>query len=240
MLRFYYPIPFIIGQYLYLPDNIVNHLNVLHIKYRNTIILFNGFGGEYIAKLISIKKKILIKISSFSSSEMELPYTIILIQALPENRKFNLIIEKSVELGVKIIQPITTNRCVQLNNERITKKRIRWKNIIISATEQSGRNILPILAPNISFNNWLISKIFCKRILLSPRGKQKLSHWANNNQYTQKVELLIGPEGGFTEKEENLASKYGVIILSLGRRILRTETASLVALAILNGAWGEM
>ncbi|AGS07060.1 16S rRNA (uracil(1498)-N(3))-methyltransferase [Candidatus Profftella armatura] len=240
MLRFYYPIPFIIGQYLYLPDNIVNHLNVLRVKYKNTIILFNGFGGEYIAKLISIKKKILIQIISFLFREIELPYTITLVQALPENRKFDLIIEKSVELGVKIIQPIITNRCIiQLNNERIIKKRIRWKNIIISATEQSGRNILPVLAPNIYFNNWLISKISCARILLSPRGRKKLSCWANN-QSPQEVELLIGPEGGFTEKEENLAYECGVIILSLGKRILRTETASLVALAILNGVWGEM
>ncbi|MGS0740494.1 16S rRNA (uracil(1498)-N(3))-methyltransferase [Glaciimonas sp. GG7] len=241
MPRFYIPIQLDIGATLALPESVAHHIQVLRLALGTPITLFNGSGGEYTASITSIeKKRVNVEIKTFSAREVELPYAITLAQALPEASKLDWIIEKAVELGAAAIQPLSAQRCVvRLSADRLEKKQAHWQGVIVAASEQSGRNRLPHLAKLASLNEWLSQQDLHKRILLSPRGEDSLSNWARH-QPPQSVALLIGPEGGFTEAEENAACAQGALMLSMGARILRTETAGLAALAALNAIWGEM
>lgn len=241
MPRFYCPIPLALGLTVRLPDHVAHHVQVLRMQQGDLVTLFNGAGGEYTASLSLIEKKsVSVLLKAFSPREVELPYAITLAQALPEGSKLDWIIEKSVELGVTAIQPLSAQRCVvRLDPERAGKKQVHWQAVITAAAEQSGRNRLPLMAPPTSLTDWLAQQDLHKRVLLSPRGEQSLSDWARH-QPAQALALLIGPEGGFTETEEQLACKHGAIMLSMGPRVLRTETAGLAALAALNAIWGEM
>ncbi|MDB5991378.1 MAG: rRNA ((1498)-N(3))-methyltransferase [Herbaspirillum sp.] len=241
MPRFYCPIPLTLGLTVRLPDHVAHHVQVLRMQQGDLVTLFNGEGGEYTASLSLIEKKsVSVLLKAFSPREVELPYAITLAQALPEGSKLDWIIEKSVELGVTAIQPLSAQRCVvRLDPERAGKKQIHWQGVIVAAAEQSGRNRLPLMAPPTSLADWLGQQDLHKRVLLSPRGEQSLSDWARH-QPAQPLALLVGPEGGFTETEEKLACSHGAMMLSMGPRVLRTETAGLAALAALNAIWGEM
>ncbi len=241
MPRFYCPIPLAIGATVTLPEQIAHHVRVLRLAIGDTLTLFTGDGGEYVATLSNIdKRSACAEVKTFSPREAELPYAVTLAQALPEASKMDWIIEKAVELGATAIHPIAAQRCVvRLSPERAAKKRDHWQGIISAAAEQSGRNRLPHLAEPVDFHGWIQQQNLHRRILFSPRADQTLSDWARHHP-PQAVALLIGPEGGFTEQEETAAISHGVLALSLGSRILRTETAGLAALAALNGVWGEI
>lgn len=241
MPRFYCQDALSVGATITLPDSVAHHVQVLRLKSGDNISLFNGAGGEYIATLALIeKKRVTVEVKTFSPHEVELPYAVTLAQALPEASKMDWIIEKAVELGVAGIQPLAAQRCVvKLAAERAEKKRLHWQGIVVAAAEQSGRNRVPQLAELTDFNSWITQQDLHRRILLSPRAEQSLSEWARHHP-PQAVALLIGPEGGFTDAEEDMAQRQGVLALSMGPRVLRTETAGLAALAALNAVWGEM
>lgn len=241
MPRFYCPSPLSIGAHIALPESVVHHLHVLRYGAGECITLFNGEGGEYLAVLSSLdRKRGSAEIKTFSAREAELPYALTLAQALPEGSKMDWIVEKAVELGVTAIHPIAAQRCVvRLDEERAAKKLAHWQGIVAAASEQSGRNRIPHLSEPIALQRWLTQSELHVRILLTPRAKQSLSGWARHHP-PQPVTFLIGPEGGFTEQEEQAALDHGVVPLSMGERILRTETAGLAALAALNAIWGEM
>lgn len=241
MPRFFYPDSLSIGTVIALPTEVAHHVHVLRLSQGDHISLFNGTGGEYVATLTTIeKKRITAEVKAFSPIEVELPYAITLAQALPEASKMDWIIEKAVELGVAGIQPLASQRCVvKLSGERAEKKRAHWQGVIVSAAEQSGRNRVPHVAELSDFTSWIAQQDLHRRIILTPRAEQSLSDWARHHP-PQAVALLIGPEGGFTEAEENMAQNRGVIALSMGPRVLRTETAGLAAIAALNAVWGGM
>jgi 16S rRNA (uracil1498-N3)-methyltransferase len=241
MPRFYCAQALSIGVVIALPDHVAHHVLVLRMSLGDHITLFNGEGGEYTATISALeKKRVHAEIKTFSSREAELPYAITMAQALPEASKMDWIIEKAVELGATAIQPLSAQRCVvKLSAERAAKKQAHWQGIIVSAAEQSGRNRVPHLAEVVDFNSWIGQHDLHLRILLSPRAEQSLSDWARHHP-PQSVALLVGPEGGFSDAEENAARAQGVLALSMGPRVLRTETAGLAALAALNAVWGEM
>ncbi|HYD60777.1 MAG TPA: 16S rRNA (uracil(1498)-N(3))-methyltransferase [Noviherbaspirillum sp.] len=241
MPRFYCPTPLAIGAVTALPDEIAHHMHVLRLAVGDSVTLFNGEGGEYFATLVAIdKKRASAEVKTFSPREVELPYSVTIAQALPEGSKIDWIIEKAVELGAAAMQPIAAQRCVvRLSAERAAKKLEHWRGIVASAAEQSGRNRLLHVAEPVDFHEWISQKNLHPRIMLSPRADQSLSDWARHHP-PQAVALLIGPEGGFTEQEEQAAVKNGVLPLSIGPRVLRTETAALAALAALNAVWGEI
>lgn len=241
MPRFFLPAPLAIGALIDLPEHLAHHVTVLRLAKDDTITLFNGEGGEFTASLCEIaKKRASVEIKTFSPREAELPYAVTLAQALPEASKMDEIVQKAVELGVTAIQPLAAQRCVvKLSSERAGKKLLHWQGIIESAAEQCGRNRLPHLAEPADFEAWISQQDLHKRILLSPRAEQNLSDWARHNP-PQAASLLIGPEGGFSEREENAAVKHGSLLLGMGARVLRTETAGMAALATLNAVWGEM
>jgi 16S rRNA (uracil1498-N3)-methyltransferase len=241
MPRFYCPLPLAIGALIDLPDTTAHHVFVLRLEIGDTRQLFNGEGGAYVATLTGISKKLVsAEVKVFLPEEVELPYALTLAQALPEASKMDWIIEKAIELGASAIQPLSAQRCVvKLTAERAEKKMAHWQGIITSATEQCGRNRLAHLGNLIEVQKWLSQQDMHKRILLSPRAESSLADWARHHP-PQAVTLMIGPEGGFSEAEEQLAIRQGAIALSMGPRILRTETAGLAAIAALNAAWGGM
>jgi 16S rRNA (uracil1498-N3)-methyltransferase len=241
MPRFYCPQALAVGAVLALPDHIAHHVQVLRLPLGETVTLFNGEGGEYAAVLTVLdKKRATVEIKMFSPREAELPYAVTLAQALPEGTKMDWIVEKAVELGVAAIQPIAAQRCVvKLSAERAAKKMEHWQGIIAAAAEQCGRNRLAHLASPVGLHDWLGHQNLHSRILFSPRATQSLSDWARHHP-PQPVALLIGPEGGFSPQEEEAAVKAGMLALSIGPRVLRTETAGLAALSAINAVWGEL
>ena len=150
------------------------------------------------------KKRAHAEVKTFSPREAELPYALTLAQALPEGAKMDWIVEKAVELGAAAIVPLAAQRCVvRLSGERAEKKQAHWQGIVHAAAEQCGRNRLPHLAELSEFRRWVGQSDLHRRILLSPRGEQPLSAWARHHP-PQAVTLIVGPEGGFNEEEEQL------------------------------------
>ena len=239
MPRFFYPLPLTIGEQVTLPDTVAHHCHVLRLNPGDTIVLFNGTGGSYVASLTSIdKKRAAAEVKTFDSSEVELPYAITLAQALPESSKMDWIIEKAIELGAAGIQPLAAQRCVmRLSGERAEKRRLHWQGVIESASEQCGRNRLAQLGEVSDFKQWIAQQDMHKRLFLSPRADHSLADWVKHHP-AQALTIMIGPEGGFTEQEEQLALQHGAIALSMGSRVLRTETAGLAALASITALWG--
>ena len=239
MPRFYVAQPLAIGQLLDLPSEVAHHIQVVRMAPGDTLTLFNGEGGEYTAVLTDVqKKRASAEIKVFTPREVELPYAITLAQALPEASKMDWIIEKAVELGVAGVQPLAARRCVvRLSSERAEKKLAHWQGVIVSASEQSGRNRLAQLAEPVEFKEWIAQQDLHKRVLLTPRATESLADWARH-QPAQALTIMVGPEGGFSDEEEELALTHGALPLSMGPRVLRTETAALSALSMLQSAWG--
>lgn len=238
MPRFYCPIPLSTGMTVQLAESIVRHLQVLRLTEGEPITLFNGAGGEYAATLTGLdKKRAHATVGVFSPREAELPFALTLAQALPEASKMDWIVEKAVELGVAVIQPLATQRSVvKLVGDRVEKRQAHWGGIIVAASEQCGRNRLAQLAPLADFKSWVVQSSNQPRILFSPAAPQTLAGWARR-QAPRAVTLMIGPEGGFSADEEEVAVANGAVLLSLGERVLRTETAGIVASAALSTIW---
>ena len=240
MPRFYLDHPFEVGALFELPEGIARHIGVLRLRAGDTITLFNGRGGEFAATLTLIEKhRVTAHLKTFDARESEPGHALTLAQVMPEGTKIDWVIEKAVELGVTAIQPlISTRSVVRLTDERADKKLVHWRAIVAAASAQCGRNRLPSIAAPQPFASWAAQQDLHPRILLSPRGQQSIADWARHRP-AQPVTLIVGPEGGLSEAEEQLAVQRGAICLSIGSRVLRTETAGIAALAALHALWGE-
>ncbi|WP_313034394.1 16S rRNA (uracil(1498)-N(3))-methyltransferase [Massilia alkalitolerans] len=241
MPRFYCPAPLVTGATVDLPETVAHHLHVLRMQPGDALTLFDGSGGQYAATLADIgKRRASALLGAHDPLDVELPYALTLAQGLPEGAKMDWIIEKAVELGVARIAPLAARRSVvRLSGERAEKRHLHWEGVIVSASEQCGRNRLAQLAPVIDFGRWIATPSSAPRILLSPRATTSLADWARA-EGPQALTLMVGPEGGFTGEEEDAAIEAGAIALSVGPRVLRTETAALAAVAMLNGLWNGM
>ncbi len=218
-----------------------HHLaSVLRAKIHQKMIVFNGEGGEYEATITKIeKKKVIIQLGSFNPREAESSLQICLAQGISRGEKMDFTIQKAVELGVTKIVPLLTERCnVKLDAQRREKRLEHWQSIIVSACEQSGRNILPEIEPPQAFTSWVSSVQMDQGFVLAPIAKQKLHQFSL--QKKARVVLLIGPEGGLSEQEIELATQKDFAPLNLGPRILRTETAGIAAITALQCYFGDM
>lgn len=240
--RIYQPTATIsIGSNLRLDEKASHHLaRVLRASVGECITLFNGQGGEYLSEIIAIDKKhVTVQIKKFISHDPESPLELYLAQGISRGEKMDYTIQKAVELGVKKIIPLLTERStVKLDSERREKRWQHWQSIVISACEQSGRNKIPeILLPQ-SIENGLESTNadFC--FVLAPKAPNKLADITI--QANQRIVLLIGPEGGLTDQEIKYAESRNFIPLNLGPRILRTETAAVAAITVLQCYFGDM
>jgi 16S rRNA (uracil1498-N3)-methyltransferase len=238
MPRFYCPQPLLAGAIVDLPETVAHHLHVVRQQPGDEVVLFDGEGGQARARLLDIgKRRASAEIVAVEAIDVELPYSVTLAQGLPEGSKMDWIVEKAVELGVSRIQPLAAARSVvKLSGERAEKRQAHWQGVIVAASEQSGRNRLAVLSPLQDFGRYIAQPADGPRILLSPRATQSLAGWARATP-AQAVTLLIGPEGGFSADEEDAAMAHGALALSMGPRVLRTETAGLAALATLNAVW---
>jgi 16S rRNA (uracil1498-N3)-methyltransferase len=240
MPRFHCPQPLSPGSIVDLPEAVAHHLHVVRQQSGDELVLFNGNGGQARARLVEIgKRRASAEILAFDAIDVELPFRVTLAQGLPEGSKMDWIVEKAVELGVAAIQPLAAQRSVvRLSGERADKRLAHWQAVVVSASEQCGRNRLADVAPVQDVHRWLGQPAGDGvRILLSPRADASLAQWTRTTA-PQDVTLLVGPEGGFTEQEEDAARAAGALALSMGPRVLRTETAGLAALAILAAGWG--
>ncbi len=241
MPRFYCPQPLVAGSTVDLPEAVAHHLHVVRLQPGEHLTLFNGEGGQVRATLLdSGKRRASARVEAVEDVEAELPYAVTLAQGLPEGSKMDWIIEKAVELGVAAVQPLAAQRSVvRLSGERAEKRQAHWQGVIEAASEQCGRNRLARLEPLQDFARWLATPSPAPRILLSPRASQSLAAWARESG-PQALTLMVGPEGGFSREEEDAALAAGALALSVGPRVLRTETAALAALAMLGGVWNGM
>jgi len=246
MPRFYCPQPLAAGATVDLPESVAHHLHVVRLQPGAALTLFDGRGGQYRATLLETgKKRASAAVDAFDAIDVELPYAVTLAQGLPEGAKMDWIVEKAVELGVAAVQPLAAQRSVvRLSGDRLDKRQAHWQSVIESASEQSGRNRLAQLLPLAEFRRWIDTPPAGTqppqpRILLSPRGTESLAGWAQANP-AQALTLLVGPEGGFSPEEEDAAMAAGALPLTMGPRVLRTETAALAAMAMLAGIWGGM
>lgn len=237
--RIYQSISLSINQRLSLSDQASHHLaRVLRAKVGDEVILFNGQGGEYNAVITHISKKnVEVDVLKFIDKERESPIQLCLAQGIARGEKMDFIIQKSIELGVNTIAPLLTERCnVRLDAEREAKRLKHWQSIAISACEQSGRNRIPeILAPQ-SLANWLSTVKADIRFVLSPHVHEKL----NVDKSSRSIALLIGSEGGLSDNEVALAHQFQFQNLQLGPRVLRTETATIAALTVLQDRLGDL
>lgn len=238
--RIYHPDLLQSQMYVNLTDNAFRHVvQVLRLKVKSLVHLFNGDGNVYPAEITKIEKKqatviILEKIEQ----SVESPLLIHLGQALTRSAKMDWIIQKSVELGVTSITPLITTHCaIKINKDVFAQRLLHWKQVIISACEQCGRNSLPTILPPSSLSDWLQLDKGLFGLVCDPNAKQTLASLA---QKPTELRLLIGPEGGLSEEEIKLAIAEKFYSISLGPRILRMETAAVAIVAAIQAYWGDM
>ena len=239
MPRFYVDFALSPDSVVELPDNVVRHLNVLRVKNTEEIVLFNGNGKAYPAlPEVLEKRRASVRILREEATDNESPLNITLVQAVSAAERMDFTLQKSVELGVAEIRPVISERCVvRLSGERAEKRVARWQEIVVSACEQSGRNIVPKVLPLTTYAQALQQlPRETTKLLMSLNRAQKLS---DVRPQSGKVVFMVGPEGGWTEKEEQQAFDAGFQSVTLGKRVLRTETASLAAIAAMQTLWGD-
>lgn len=239
MPRFYVDFALSPDSVVEVPDNVVRHLNVLRVKNTEEIVLFNGNGKAYPAlPEVLEKRRASVRILREEATDNESPLNITLVQAVSAAERMDFTLQKSVELGVAEIRPVISERCVvRLSGERAEKRVTRWQEIVVSACEQSGRNIVPKVLPLTTYAQALQQlPQETTKLLMSLNRAQKLS---DVQPQSGKVVFMVGPEGGWTEKEEQQAFDAGFQSVTLGKRVLRTETASLAAIAAMQTLWGD-
>ena len=216
-----------------------HHLcKVLRMTAGDALTVFNGDGCNYAATITATGKSATLAIQQKIANNSESPMAITLVQGISRGDRMDYALQKSVELGVSAIQTVTTEKsAVKLDSGRQEKKHQHWQAIIISACEQSGRSTVPHLHPTLSLKQWLKQSANTRvpRIVLDPRAATSLSQMP----VTQACQLVIGPESGFSESEVQAMETDGVLRARLGPRILRTETASTAAIAVLQAAMGD-
>jgi 16S rRNA (uracil1498-N3)-methyltransferase len=238
--RFHCPIPLAPGASVELPAEAAHHASkVLRMGQGDAIVLFDGRGGEWTGQLARVGKAVTVALESFDATDREPPIAITLVQGLAAADKMDWIVQKAVELGVAVIQPVAARRSViRLSGERLERRVAHWQAVAIAACEQCRRNRVPEVAPLVDLPQFLAGAAAqnAMRLVLAPEAGQRL---ANLPKPAGSVMLLVGPEGGFEETELTAARLAGFTAVSLGPRVLRTETAGLAALAAMMALWGD-
>lgn len=213
-------------------------LRALRMKQGDELILFDGSGGEYPARITAAERRLVVALTGIRrAASLESPLHIHLGIGLSRGDRLDWVIQKATELGVAEVTPLFTERAeVKLAQERAARKVRHWQQVAISACEQCGRNRLPLIHPPAKLAPWLPATRGDRKFVLHHRGRPPAGRGASPASIT----LLIGPEGGLSSGEIQAAEAAGFTSLSLGPRVLRTETAPLAAIAILQAQWGDM
>ena len=223
-------------------ENHRHAIQVLRLKLEEELIIFNGEGGEYTARVIEMdKRNSKVRIEAYDPVNRESPLSSTLVLAMIKPDKMDFAIQKAVELGVSSIQPMLTKRnVINIKANRLDKKMQHWQAVIIAACEQSGRTAIPQIAEPLSIELCLQRYQASSCIAMLPTTDRKFKDLGALNT-ASGIALLIGPEGGFTDDEEQLMEENGVNnTVNFGSRILRAETAVIVGLTACQQQWGDL
>lgn len=224
----------------WLTDDAAHHIvNVLRMKPGQALMLFNGRGGYFDATIRHLeKRRVELAIGEHHAQECESPLNITLAQGISRGQRMDYTLQKAVELGVTKIVPLVCDHTnIKPDQAQQDKRLEHWRKIIIGACEQCGRNRLPSLDSPIPLDDWVAAERDGLKIFLHPGASRTLTglHGGDTG-----IVLLAGPEGGFSDAEAVLARKNGYLPVSLGPRILRTETTALAAIAACQVLWGDL
>lgn len=240
--RFFSQLKLAKGLHAILPVGAARHaVKVLRMKTGDEVMLFDGTGGEYACRIAAVEReRVTVDVLEWRDVECEAPFSVTLVQALQAGEKMDLTVQKAVELGVARIVPVISRRSVvRLEGDRALRRVEHWRAIAASACEQCGRNRVPEVLALETLERWLTrSESKGVRLLLDPASELTL-HSLAAPEVQERVELLIGPEGGLTPEEAEKAIQSGFVGVRLGPRILRTETAGLAALSAIQCLWGD-
>jgi len=230
-----------VGMEVALDDVAAQHIGrVLRMKSGQRIRLFNGDGHYYQSSITEVsKKKVAVQVETCTPNASESPLHTHLGQVISRGDRMDYVVQKAVELGVNCITPLFSERCeVKLSGERLSKRLAHWQQVAISACEQSGRSVVPTINPAQALSDWLGSGDTedALKLVLHHRDTQNLS---TISPAPEAVRLLIGPEVGLSADEIKQAEASGFIASTFGPRVMRTETAPIAALTLLQWLWGD-
>jgi 16S rRNA (uracil1498-N3)-methyltransferase len=234
--RFFIDAPLGLGEHE-LPEAQAHYIGrVLRMVAGDPVQLFDGSGQEYLGSLLEVgKKRVSVKLDEQLAGQPDSLLKVHLGQGLSRGERMDWAIQKATELGVSEITPLVSERCeVRLKDERADKRLAHWRQVAISACEQCGRSSVPLIHPPQLLGDWLKSSDAELKLVLHPVAEPLVSH-----AKPASLAFLIGPEGGLTEGEVEQAKAAGFQAARLGPRVLRTETAPVVALAVAQQLWGD-
>ena len=224
-----------------LSDAAANHvLKVLRLRIGDPLVLFDGRGADFAAEIVScVRSHVRVRVLEAQPGVVESPLQVTLVQAVSRTERMDWTIQKATELGVHAIAPVLTTRSlVRLEGAQALRKLEHWRSIVVNACEQCGRSTLPLIHEPQPLSSYLERlSPGARRILLDPSGTHELGATPADDG---AIEMLIGPEGGFETAELADARLAGFVAMKLGPRILRTETAGVAALAILQALHGDL
>jgi 16S rRNA (uracil1498-N3)-methyltransferase len=236
--RFFVDTELAVGQHFTLPEDVSHHaLRVLRLEAGAPVVLFNGRGGEYPSRLADVGRRAGARIEAFDAIERESPLSVTLVQAWVATDKLDWIIEKAVELGVaRVVLMPAARSVVRLDADRRAKRLAHLRQLAVSACAQCGRNRVPTVAAASDMAQAL-ADLAGERYILRPDAASSL-----NDQHVlgRAATVMVGPEGGFDDVEVRAAEQLGCRSMRLGPRVLRTETAGLAALAVLQATAGDL
>ncbi|OOW05286.1 16S rRNA (uracil(1498)-N(3))-methyltransferase [Pseudomonas sp. MF6396] len=234
--RFFIDAPLSLGEHD-LPEAQAHYIGrVLRMAPGDAVQLFDGSGQEYLGELLEVgKKSVRVTLAQAPPGQAESPLHVHLGQGLSRGERMDWAIQKATELGASVITPIVSERCeVRLKDERADKRLAHWRQVAISACEQCGRSTVPTIHSPVLLADWLKARDEALKLVLHPVAEPLTSH-----ARPASLAFLIGPEGGLSEVEVEQAKAAGFHAARLGPRVLRTETAPVVALAVAQQLWGD-
>jgi len=237
MARFHCPVPLTVGAELELPAAAARHVQVLRLQPGGVITLFNGEGGEHSATILRMgRSDVAVHVDSHQPLERETRRRVHLALGMPANDRMDWLVEKAAELGVASVQPLhTAHSVLRLSGERATKKQGHWQQVAVAACEQCGGNRVPEVLPVSDLAAWIgrshgVASLRC--VLSLAEGSKPLAEVLAGVPADVSACFLSGPEGGLSPSEDAQARAAGFLPVTLGPRVLRAETAALLALAL--------
>jgi 16S rRNA (uracil1498-N3)-methyltransferase len=242
LTRVHVPGPLVAGRRHTIAGDAAGHIaRVLRLAPGDPLTLFDGRGGEYAAHIEALRKgAVVVMVGERSATERESSLSLTLAQGVSRGERMDWVVQKATELGVSGIVPLFTERSVVRLDARQSERKLRhWQAIAVAACEQSGRNKVPEIAAPLALDDYLRrgSEVRATRLLLSPTGESTIGDLPAPDG---AVMVLIGPEGGLAESEQRAARQAGFVAVRLGPRILRTETAAVATLALLQHRFGDL
>lgn len=241
LTRVYVPEALLPGRRQTIGGDAANHISrVLRLRAGDPLTLFDGRGGEYAARVEEFRKDaVIVAVDEHSPTSRESPLSLTLAQGVSRGERMDWVVQKATELGVSRIVPVLTERTVvRLDAKQAERRRLHWQAIAIAACEQSGRDRLPEIDPPVDLAGFLGGvDTRATRVMLSPTANLRI---ADLPRTEAGLVVLIGPEGGLAEGEQRAALDAGFVGVRLGPRILRTETAAVAALALLQHQFGDL